>query len=446
MKSHLPGRLIFLLLFHAFYANCQTFQFSEPQKLTNQINSDAEESYPIITSDGSTLFFVRSFHPENVGGMAAGQDIWISIREEDEWLEPHNSTFKYNDADHNAVIGIAHQQSGLYLFNAYPSRFNQNITIAYSKFSNGEWGIPQKLLVPGIEPYGRFLGFYVHPDEDLILISMQASNSAGQEDLYVSMLNRKGKWSEPIWLGKDINTTGFEISPFITQDKKRLFFSSNGYPDSEDADIYVSERIENWQKWTKPKKLENINSPAFDAYFYYSEAMAEAYFVSNRGKEYTDIYMAKLDQSISVQNQDSTQKSTIEYIEFEELYLYESDNELNNEFAFESKGSAFIYFEFASDKLTDENKNLLKYISKNLDQNNMVELELLGYADDLGSTAFNQDLSRRRALSVKTYLMNLGISETKIKITPMGEIEADNSEDIDEIRRMNRRVELVVRN
>ncbi len=50
-----------------------------------------------------------------------------------------------------------------------------------------------------------------------------------EEDLYVSLKNGAGEWSEPKNLGATINTEGFEISPYLSSLDK-LYFSSSGHP------------------------------------------------------------------------------------------------------------------------------------------------------------------------------------------------------------------------
>ena len=124
---------------------------------------------------------------------------------------------------------------------------------------------------------------------------MKAQDGYGEEDLYVTTRDSVGHWSRPINLGTTINTKGFEISPFLSADKKRLFFASNGHPGFGDADIFFSERLyDSWEVWSAPRNLgENLNSKGFDAFFsIYGDSVA--YFSSNRSGGLADIYTAKV--------------------------------------------------------------------------------------------------------------------------------------------------------
>ena len=63
-------------------SRAQNYTFSQAIKLGESINSEAEESMPIISPDGNKIFFVRTLHENNTGGKYSGQDIWISVKNE----------------------------------------------------------------------------------------------------------------------------------------------------------------------------------------------------------------------------------------------------------------------------------------------------------------------------------------------------------------------------
>ncbi|MCU7922858.1 MAG: OmpA family protein [Candidatus Thiodiazotropha sp. (ex Dulcina madagascariensis)] len=68
-----------------------------------------------------------------------------------------------------------------------------------------------------------------------------------------------------------------------------------------------------------------------------------------------------------------------------------------------------------------------------------------GHTDNVGSDAYNQDLSERRALSVKEALIQAGVDGSRIDTTGLGETQpiTDNSTDAGRLK--NRRVEIVIR-
>ena len=90
-------------------------------------------------------------------------------------------------------------------------------------------------------------------------------------------------------MGANINSTGYEISPFLSASTDTLYFSSNGFGGQGDADIFYSVKQGSWTNWSAPKNLgDRINSPKFDAYF--SHSGNHAYWSSNRDDLRSDIY------------------------------------------------------------------------------------------------------------------------------------------------------------
>lgn len=269
---------------------CQELVFSEPVALSKLINTDDEELAPLLSPDGKTLYFIRAYHEGNTGGKFAGSDIWMSKKDDQgQWMPPARMEFGWNNKRANAVIGISQDQTVVYLLNAYSNKSG----IAFSKFNSGLWGEPEFIPIPGIAK-DDFVGFYVHPQFDVILISMRGKDTMGEEDIYISLKDSFGNWTEPRNLGPTINTKGFEISPFLSEDKKRLYFSSNGHGGFGDSDIFYCERLfESWETWGVPKNLGNgINSEGFEGYF--SLINSISFFSSSRLNKKSEILVAEL--------------------------------------------------------------------------------------------------------------------------------------------------------
>ena len=99
-------------------------------------------------------------------------------------------------------------------------------------------------------------------------------------------------WGKAKALSDVINTPGRETTPFISEDGKYLFFSSNGHVGMGGLDIYVSENKKG--EWTKPINLGiMVNSVNNDTHFQYYPALKKAMMasiVSKKGKNNIDIY------------------------------------------------------------------------------------------------------------------------------------------------------------
>ncbi|MFT6983771.1 MAG: hypothetical protein ACJAUD_002550, partial [Crocinitomicaceae bacterium] len=273
-------------------ANAQFWDYSEPAKLTGTINSvESEESIPVFSKDSSTLYFVRTFDKANKGD-ANDQDIWKGTKQDDGSYSALERIKSLNNKFNNAVVGLSSDGSSMYLLNAYDGKKDQTKGISFSKNEGGSWSAPEPIVIEGLDINGNFYGFHVNEKEDAIIISYKGPGTKGEEDLYVSTKSG-GKWSSPVHMGSTINSSGFEISPFLSKSQDTLFFSSNGFGGEGDADIFYSVKQGGWSDWSAPKNLgSRINSPKFDAYFSYSGK--QAYWSSNRDDERSDIYFIEI--------------------------------------------------------------------------------------------------------------------------------------------------------
>jgi hypothetical protein len=78
--------------------------------------------------------------------------------------------------------------------------------------------------------------FYVARDESFIVFGSPHRGGLGGGDLFISFRASDGSWSDPENLGAPVNTPGFEFGPYVTDDRRFLFFSrSDG---STRVDVY----------------------------------------------------------------------------------------------------------------------------------------------------------------------------------------------------------------
>ncbi|MDT4869193.1 Outer membrane porin F [compost metagenome] len=106
-----------------------------------------------------------------------------------------------------------------------------------------------------------------------------------------------------------------------------------------------------------------------------------------------------------------------------------------------------LHFAFDSSKIDARDKDQLDTIANRLKGEAAgTELNISGHTDSVGSDAYNQKLSERRANAVASYLVDSGISASSIKsVTGYGETQpvADNS--TSDGRAQNRRVEIQIK-
>ncbi|WP_348760543.1 OmpA family protein [uncultured Salinisphaera sp.] len=106
-----------------------------------------------------------------------------------------------------------------------------------------------------------------------------------------------------------------------------------------------------------------------------------------------------------------------------------------------------VTFEFDSSKLTAQATNRLDNVVDALEASPDVNFRVDGYTDSIGTDRYNLDLSQRRVDSVRSYLMNHGITSSRITGTQgHGESNPVATNETAAGRAQNRRVELNVTN
>ena len=106
--------------------------------------------------------------------------------------------------------------------------------------------------------------------------------------------------------------------------------------------------------------------------------------------------------------------------------------------------NADTFFDFDKDSLKPEGKQVLDQVAQQADSINLETVFATGHTDSIGSEAYNQNLSERRANTVKQYLVSRGIAADRIYSEGKGELQPVASNKTREGRAQNRRVELEI--
>lgn len=103
-----------------------------------------------------------------------------------------------------------------------------------------------------------------------------------------------------------------------------------------------------------------------------------------------------------------------------------------------------VNFEFDKDRLTAEAEEVLRGVSQGLLAQTDLRVELAGHTDSKGSNSYNQALSDRRAASVRRFLLAQGVPASQFVSKGYGETQPIDTNETDEGRARNRRVEFKV--
>jgi len=104
-----------------------------------------------------------------------------------------------------------------------------------------------------------------------------------------------------------------------------------------------------------------------------------------------------------------------------------------------------VNFDFDKATIRPDAKVILDEAATQLSRNPDVRVSVEGHTDSVGTDAYNQKLSERRAGSVKQYLVGKGVSDARLSTVGHGESKPVASNNTKDGRALNRRVELLVR-
>lgn len=107
-------------------------------------------------------------------------------------------------------------------------------------------------------------------------------------------------------------------------------------------------------------------------------------------------------------------------------------------------GYVNVYFDFNSSKPTNASLSGVDFLVKYLKNNPSKNADIIGYADEVGSSNYNAELSRKRAEAVKNVAINAGIDASRLNVIANGEDTSVNK-DSKEARQIVRRVTFKVK-
>ena len=210
-----------------------------PERFVRTINSKFNESTPIFTQDGKTMYFTRNNYLEGKRG---------------------------RDSSKNTLLKL------------YKATLD----------TEGEWSNVTEL------PFNSNEYSVAHPalsqDEKTLYFASDMPGTLGQSDLFSVKINQDGTYGTPENLGPEINTEGRETFPFVSEDNE-LFFASDGRPGLGGLDIFVAKKEVDESFYGIQNVGEPINSNQDDFAFLINKKR-NGFFTSNRegGKGYDDIY------------------------------------------------------------------------------------------------------------------------------------------------------------
>ena len=250
----------------------------EPIVKTLSVESDYN---PLISADESIMLFMRE---SGIGkGIETTTHIMVTTKDQSgEWLPAEELTLNLEHKLQSQIIKLAGlSPDGGTIFLNIGQGLNMDI---YSGVLHGKTVDNVKKLNKNINtPYCEG-AVSITPDGTKLYFASDRPGGLGGSDIYVSTLNKKGDWDEPVNLGDKVNTKFDEKSPYIHYDGNTLFFSSGGHQTIGGCDIFKTIRSGN--NWSLPENMGFTNTTRDDMSFVLNASGECGYFSSSRNNPY----------------------------------------------------------------------------------------------------------------------------------------------------------------
>ncbi|MBD2713617.1 OmpA family protein [Microvirga sp. STR05] len=438
-------------VWYSTLANAANKAWNPAKNIGGPINTPGPNGLASISSDGNTAVLINVY---NEDGSLDPKGLSTSKRTKTGWSRPEKVVIEnfYNDDPENVDYFLG--PSGKALLMAVDRKDGQGEQDIFVSFRNADgktWSKPRN-LGPTVNTKKPEFAPFLASDNKTLYFASEGHGGYGKSDIFYS---------------------------------KRL--------------------DDTWTNWTKPRNLgPNVNSPDFDAYYVVSAAGEDAYLVSARNgmNGSKDIFRIGLTPQFKPEVvtlvrgrvlDAATKKPVQAVIKYENLltgeeigvaetnpvdgsytivlpsgvqygyraeapnYLAESDNldvtdrqkysevtqdlflvpfavgqtiKLNNIFFAQSK-----YY------LRENSYPELQRLIRTLKEYPTVEIKLEGHTDNQGDPTLNLKLSLDRVNEVKKYIVSKGVSGTRITTEGFGDKKPVASNDQEETRKLNRRVE-----
>jgi hypothetical protein len=261
------------------------------------LNDITDDIAPYLTCDENSLYFT-SYRKREKASYNSYTEQWDgnifvsnSYNNGFSWSVPINIHSNINTTNQEGPCTITADGNTMYYYTWFETTGGD---IAESKSENGVWSKPRRL--PDVINTNLWESQpTISPDGNL-LIFVRSEGYAQPSDLWYSVKDASGKWTEAKNMGNTINTSMSEMSPYLHIDGKTLYFSSNGHPTMGGYDIFKSV-LQPDGTWSRPENIGYpINSEKDDQYFVLNASGTKGYFSSNKDnpKNKMNLYQAEL--------------------------------------------------------------------------------------------------------------------------------------------------------
>ena len=474
------------------------------EPLPREINFATFHSYPVLIADNSKMIYTV----KGGSGRSNDENIYVSEYAAGKWQPSKEISANINTPLNEGTATISGDGKTL-VFTGCNRRNSVGGCDLYITHKKGDdWEKPQNMGIL-VNSHGWEAGPSLSADGRTLYFSSRREHGEGKADIWITTLSDDGDWSKPVNAGPTVNTKEEDVTPFIHANGRDLFFASTGHVGMGGYDLFRAIKNNDGVFEEAKNLGYPINTQDNEGALFVTSDYSKGYFekVVRQGMaSYGILYSFDIPKDIQAKQKTIYAKGRVHDSKTEEslgarvelydlitgkrfervfsdsingsymLVLNEGDNYAlharKKGYMFYSKNFAFekaddfksmvldiplvkiepgakialrnVFFESGKYDLDDKSNFELNKVVELLEQNK-VSIEISGHTDNVGSETANKTLSLNRAKSVYSYLVSKGISKDRLSYKGFGEQKPEASNDTDEGRSLNRRIEIRIK-
>ena len=407
--------------------------------------------------------------------------------------------------DMETAAPTIHPNGNMLFFTAWINKEEKKRSIYVSrKTTDDKWAAPEALGGEiNLKGFNSMQPF-VTKDGKYLIFSSDRPGGSGKYDLWYAVLRSDGTVGNAMNMGTTINSAGDDQAPYYNVKTQKLLFSSNGRVGLGGFDFFES--AGNFGSWSSPVNMGYpFNSAKDDLYFTPIDELDEYGYISSDRESVCCLEIFQLHREqlnikgrlidcttlkpmvgakVTLTGNDFAEQNLLtdamgnysfkissnrgfKLNAYKENYFAKSINYTYDQLARVDTLVSLdlclttykvnkpivlknVLYEFDSDVLTEESKKILDNLYAIMIDNMNIEIELGAHTDNIGTAAYNLELSNRRAASCVAYLVAKGIAPNRMTSkgygfnVPIAPNRFKNGKDNPEGRALNRRTEFKV--
>ncbi len=452
-------------------------KWQRAENIGKPINTNNNDATVGLSPDGQELFI---FNGRKMGG-----DIFVCELKGDKWTSPDDKTLqKYiNTEFHESSASFSYNGKTMYFVSdkEIDNYGKHDIYISYLD-DKGKWGRSENIGNVINTEYDDE-GVFMHPDGRSIYFSSKGHNTMGGYDIFSSTLQDDGTWTKPKNIGYPINTPDDDVFFVISASGLHGYYSSPKEGGFGDHDIYMITFMGPEKPLVQSNEdnlIASIANPVSETIIEKTVDIKTIRLTILKGIITDELTKNPLDASIELVDNEKNEVINTIYSNSKtgkylislpsgknygiavkkENYLFHSENfdipkatayqEIVKDIELKSiaVGSKIIlkniFFDYARATLRPASYAELGRLSMLLSDIPSLKIEISGHTDNQGSLKTNTRLSDARAKAVVDYLINQGIKAERLTFKGYAYFQPIATNDTDEGRQLNRRVEFKV--